>query len=143
MANGRRQKTIYVLFVISLIWGCYHLFFNKEESRNERTQVVESAITLPSPPAVSAGDTGAQFDEWGEDPFVRRQAREAVAPTADKDRFRLSAISEANGVFWAVINRRAVRSGDRLGDWKVVRIEGTRAVLERNGETVSVSMEGD
>ncbi len=61
--------------------------------------------------------------------------------TQDRPNFKLQAIYQKGAIRTAVINSKTVRKGEFFGQWQVISINAEKVVLQKNAETLSLSLQ--
>lgn len=143
VADATRKKIVYIIFVGAVIYGAVNF-----TGRGGRSGTDNSTPTIVPLVAASVGSsisvdsvTGRTY-EWRRDPFVTgRPAAFGERAETQTTRFKLEAISEANGQLMAIINGRLLSRGETSEGWTLVRLTKSTATLEQNGREVLLKMD--
>jgi type II secretory pathway component PulC len=134
-----RQKIVIAALPVAVIWGAYNLLWTKEKTPVEQPVVASQTVVPVESPRLIPGDPDLQQikeADWGTDPFKSEIKREAKPADNSKKELKLilSGILFNERSPMAVINKRTVRSGDVIGDARVVTIDRKSVLMEQNGK---------
>lgn len=148
MSENTRKKVVYACFIAAIIYGAYNLLTGDDRPRMtyERQQAksvgaaVSSATPLPSSPELIVTDD-MMSAPWGSDPFrTRVTPATALSPRPNDLVWVLDGIVYSNRSPMAIINKQMVRSGDTIGDARVITIRRTTATLEHKGKQFTLTV---
>jgi len=102
----------------------------------------------PTPPAVTGTGSSAQWKSvqedsaaWRREPFKNLEDSKQLAGSAVKQRqtgtspdLVLQGIMKSNKHYYAIINGRTVKSGDRIDGWNIAEISRNRVTIRREKE---------
>jgi len=140
MTEKNRKKIVYIVFGLAVVWALFNLPFGKKAERNSRGNADQNEMIAS---LNSIADSQEKIDlnqDWGNDPFaITKEAKRQVTRRTVK--LKLTAISESNGNYWALINGEILSVGDRINGWKLVEVTKTKAVLSKNQETIRLKIQ--
>ncbi len=142
MTEKKRKRIVYAIFVIAVIWGLFNFPFGRSRpeyiyQEDEEYDQVEEALNSVHTQNVNVDLQG----EWGGDPFARKISRSSQT-SGPAHNFKLTAVSESNGEYWALINGKILSQGDSISGWKLIKITRDHAVLSANGNTITLNIQG-
>lgn len=134
-----RQRILFVILPLAMVWGAYNLFWNDNDTKSVAPP---NAVIQPTAEVTKTDPTPGKPDlervkaaEWGADPF-RTLIKWAGKP-ADKPKEELKLI--LSGIVFnerspmAVINKKTVRPGDMIDGARILSIDRRSVTMERNG----------
>ncbi len=146
MSEGLRQKIIFGVFAVAVVWGAYNLWPRSADSPAlGETPIPAATASRPlnsSNPQPAVSDEELAGQSWGLDPFRPRQ-RATVAPAAKRTAeltWILSGIVYNKTNPMAIINRKMTRVGDTIDEARVVEIERKTVTLERRGKQFTITV---
>jgi len=142
MTEKKRKRIVYAIFVLAVIYGLFNLPFGRQKA--EYIYQEDDGYDQNEQAASATETKIAQVDiggEWGNDPFARR-AVQSSRPSGVSHNFRLTAISESNGEYGALINGKILSKGDTIEGWKLTAISRTGVTLSANGQTITLKLQG-
>jgi hypothetical protein len=142
MTEKRRKTIIFVIFIAAVIWGISNLpLGNKPDTQaNLGDNVAGDSLNI------SGGDGATQRtdvfagDEWGRDPFARK-VRSVQTRDYTVRKLNLTAISQANDEYLALINGKALAVGEKIDGWTITDISDKSAALSNNRKNISLNIE--
>jgi len=143
MTEKRRKAIVFLIFIIAIVWGAYNFpFGGKQDSWNDpaghpSADTLNSAVIgkLAQTDLISAGT------EWGRDPFARKTKYNPAKKNTSR-KLRLTAISGSDGGFMAIINGKILAVGETIEGWTIMDISDKTAVLAKDMNKISLSIEG-
>ena len=145
MDTKNRQKIIYVLFVLAVIWGVYNITGDsKKPASNTPRPVARANAVVSSTPAKNIDIQKYESLDWGRDPFYRGSQQE-YRPVTTKTRpaWRLGGILFNKNNPSAIINKKIVRGGDMINGARVVQIDKETVTLDKEGLQFTLAIEKD
>lgn len=144
MTAAMRQRGLYVLLGLAVIWGVYNVSSPRKPKAKSDSGSAAVAVapqtTVPSPQVDIAS---YELKPWGNDPFRTQTGRQNVSPTvpnADRSApsWKLSGIVYSEDDPLAIVNNRSVRVGDRINGATVVDINRREVTLDAGGSRVTL-----
>lgn len=145
MKAQTRQKIIFTILPLAMVWGAYNLFWHDAP----KPVAPPDAAIQPTVSVTKSGPTLGKPDlervkaaQWGADPF-RTLIKPAGKP-ADKPKEELKLI--LSGIVFnerspmAVINKKTVRPGDMIDGARILSIDRKSVTLERNGRRLQLKV---
>jgi len=139
MNQKTRQIIIAIAFVGAVI---YALGEFTGDAKTERPLDSEPAATSATQQPLTSGSVVIDIEKyknmsWGRDPFYRNMGRQKTeSAPAPPVKWTLNGILFNSKSPSAVINKRVVRSGDRINGARVVKIEKRHVTLEKDGAQI-------
>jgi hypothetical protein len=140
MTEKNRKKIVYSVFVLAVVWALFNLPFGKK-TESDFSGIAEQSEMITSLNTISDNQDKLDLNQdWGADPFAIKKTtgKQVVRNTVN---FKLTAISESNGTYWALINGKILSVGDNIDGWKLVEVSQTRAILSKNKETIRLKIQ--
>ncbi len=155
-----RQKIIYVVFALTVVYGIYYHFLSgegimKDQPASRPAEVPEAALTSEPLPAVSlqqvdraGSNVPARELRWDKDPFRNNKTRKSVKMiSVPESKIRakppkLSAISDSNGNKMAIVNGNIMQIGDKIGVWRLVELTASAALFDGPDGPVWIQLGG-
>jgi len=139
MDAKRRQKVIYLLFGLAVIYGFYNLFtdFGRKNQVSVPSAQEQSAHIIAQ--TVNTIDVEKYLSlEWGRDPFYRPKAAGAVAVAVQNqpEVWILSGILYDQKTPTAIINRKIVGIGDKIDGARIVSITRSEVVIRPDNSSL-------
>jgi len=145
MDTQKRQKIIYLLFAIAVIWGIYNFMGTSTPTTADTPKPAAGVVANKTVPQTAAIDVKTYSTlEWGRDPFYRgkkQQFQPTVKPT--KSHWLLGGILYDNKRPSAVINKKVVRGGDIINGARVVQINKETVTLDKEGLQFTLTIAKD
>lgn len=145
MKAQTRQKLLFAILPLAIVWGAYNLFWNDAP----KTVAPPDAAIQPTVPVTKAGPRPSKPDlervratEWGADPFrtlIKRTGKPADKPKEEL-KLILSGIVFNERSPMAVINKKTVRPGDMIDGARILSIDRKSVTLERNGRRLQLKV---
>lgn len=142
MDENKRKKIVYLIFVAAVIYGVINF-----AGRASRKTDMSSAEPIPAVEAAAVAiapvDTATALEyEWARDPFSYGTGRVSIddKPASKDHGLRLSAVSEAQGKYMAIIDGTPVMEGESVDGWTVMSLTKTKAVLSRDGKEITLEI---
>ena len=145
MDSKKRQKIVYLLFVVAVIWGVYNFMGDKQTSPADSPKPVTRLEPDQQTVQMAPIDVEKYADlEWGGDPFYRGQYIKPQHPEKPvKPIWLLGGILFDNKRPSAVINKKVVRDGDIIDGARVVRIDKETVTLDKGGLQFTLTIAKD
>jgi len=157
MANAESKKIaiLGVLILILTIVLLNNLSSAKKKKMQEqsakaqaiKTQSVTSAVGSSVSQAAKSASVVEQIQRqperlknlyWDKDPFYPRTSK----ITSRQGGLFLKGISFSDsGSSFAVINDEILQEGDKIGEWKIIKIQEKQVILEKNGQQFILALE--
>lgn len=138
MNENLRKKIVYSILPIAIIWAGYNLKSSddKESSTNNYATIQEITKTKTTEPN-NREKLAQEYDskDWGLDPFHTIVKKQAVRKQKihNKPTWKLTGIMYNSNNPLAVINKKYVGEGEKVGSGKVISIEKEKVIIEYNG----------
>ncbi len=147
MDTKKRQKIVYAIAVIAVIWGAYNILGDSDKKAKQKAEPLK---TVGEMAATQKTVDSFDIDEytkltWGSDPFYRSVNKKARP--VDKPEPTLGWI--LGGILWneknpsAVINKKIVRHGDIVNGAKVVKINKNLVTLHKDNTEFTLNIKKD
>lgn len=143
---NRRKIIVYSIFVVVATYGFYFHFLSGETKKRTPTPVPSGdtiqagAIAGPdlNEPVRAVSDSSANQPVLrrykSRNPFEARNAHHEDSPTASTpvhySRPDISAISRDGSESLVIANNKVIRIGERIGDWKLMKVESDKALFD-------------
>lgn len=147
MDTKKRQKIVYAVAAITVIWGAYNILGDsdkKAEHQPEPLNTIEKVASAKKPAESFDIDEYTKLT-WGHDPFYRSVNKKAKPTDKSKPMPRWI----LGGILWndknpsAVINKKIVRHGDIVNGAKVVKINKTKVALQKDSTEFTLTIKKD
>jgi hypothetical protein len=148
MSESLRKKIVFATLPLAILWA----WFNYPSAKKAPAAQFSDQLAVPAATVVAAPDPGRpQIDieqkaqeGWGQDPFRCYTYRAARSTTENRVSTRLEwvlgGIVYSHSNPFALINKKAVKIGDRVGRATVVRIEKESVTLEYQGRQITLKL---
>lgn len=149
MNEAMRKKMIYVLLGAAIIYGAANLpggsDNKKEKAVVEQPKPANKRLTAPPTQTIDVEYFSSL--SWGSDPFYRESHDNATITRSDTpgktSRWILNGVVINDKATVAVVNKKIVHIGDKIGDARVVAITKDKVVLEQDGSEFSIHITKD
>jgi hypothetical protein len=147
MDTKKRQKIVYAVAAIAVIWGAYNILGGSDKKAKQKPEPLN---TIEEVAAVKKSAESFDVDEytkltWGPDPFYRSVNKKS--DPVDKPKPTPGWI--LGGILWndknpsAVINKKIVRHGDIVNGAKVVKIYKNLVALQKDSTEFTLTITKD
>lgn len=142
MDAKKRQKIVYSLFVLAVIYGVYNLVFNPMgNSVAPRISAPLPALTRQEIPPKAINIEKYSSLAWGQDPFYRPKIGPTQKAPARHPTWVLNGILYDEVKPSAIINKKIVSVGDSVEAAKILEITKSKVVLQVDGgNNISLTM---
>ena len=131
MDSKLRQKIIYVLFGLAIIYGGYNFLSDHAKKKiAPPPATAEQSSAQLTPPAKSIDVNKYSLMDWGRDPFYRHKASEQVIIKGKPGNWVLNGILYDPSAPTAIINKQIVRPGDKIGRATVEEITKSKVIIK-------------
>lgn len=135
MDHKKRQKIIYGIFIMAVLWGVHNFAGKDDEAPQQMPGPGESTELIKTKPRAKPIDIEKYSSlAWGKDPFCRgKKGAIDTEPVRSESRWILSGILYNENNPSAVINKKIVRNGDSINGATVLEIDKNIVKLEKDG----------
>lgn len=146
MSEAKRKKIVYLALVAATIYGAVNFWPSKPTPPTEYKTIApltaqQVALHQAKQKAAPAIDF-ARYDSlpWGGDPFRAKPKTKRTTNHRQTISYELSGIIYSPDYPLAVINRKTVGVGDKVGNARVKTIEKTKVILDHNGTELTLTV---
>ena len=143
MNTNNRQKIVYFLFIIAVIWGVYNMMGESEKQVSDIPRpAARKGAVASSAPIKSIDIKKYNSLDWGRDPFYRGE-QQGYRPII----LNLQPVWRLGGILYdksnpsAIINKKIVRGGDIIDGARVVQIDKETVILDKEGLQFTLTIE--
>lgn len=146
MDTKTRKNIVYILFVLTVIYGLYNLKNSFDKKSAEIAPPSQEQTTpLSVIPANTIDIEKYSTLAWGNDPFYRaKKGKKPVVTYEEQKEWILNGILYDQKAPTAVINKKIVNIGDKINGAKIIDITKTKVVLTKeNSDTFTLQITKD
>ncbi len=151
MTVNRREKWILAILAVAVVAVWSRALTVKPQRKTQELRPAAAAggsRTTAFGPAVPPSLPPADAPQgWGASPFLIERGQTRVSTVLIPVETGQPESYSLNGILWdpqmptAVVNNRVLGVGDRIGSWKVVRIQKDRVVLSDGHSTQELTVQ--
>jgi hypothetical protein len=155
---NRRQIIIYSIFAVVSVYGIYFHFLSGEPTKQAeiKTPTANTAvgsapdsfeIPVPANDIVKVPDSSSAIQRYPtRNPFKNRNANYIKKPAAgipiNSARPNITAISGNGAEALVIADNKVIKIGEKIGNWKLVRVESEKALFDGPGGSIWVYLGG-
>ncbi len=139
MNENLRKKIIYAILPLVIIWAFFNL--KTADNKNEisgRLATIQEVAKANSTETSNREKLSLEYDvkNWGKDPFhtVKKQKVAPKKKAFNRPTWKLTGIMYNSSNPLAVINKKYVAEGEKVGSCKIIKIEQEKVIIEYNGQ---------
>lgn len=148
MAVAKRQKIMYGILVVALLWGGWNFTHPRKRTVPPPENAAPSVETEPVTQPMLSKEVVASIEAqpWGRDPFSTSSSRhnagtaqQTAAKQSTEPRsasWSLTGIIDNGATPFAFINGKMVKVGDLVDQARVIKIERQKVTLSHNGNEI-------